>query len=95
MDELPQLVNILFGEMSLVGPRPELACSLQYCEPWHIRRFETKPGLSGLWQVSGKTKTTFNEMMRLDIKYIKKRSFWLDVLIMLKTIPTIFSEARR
>jgi lipopolysaccharide/colanic/teichoic acid biosynthesis glycosyltransferase/GGDEF domain-containing protein len=95
MDELPQLINILFGQMSLVGPRPELACSLQYCESWHIRRFETKPGLSGLWQVSGKTKTTFNEMMRLDISYIKKRSFWLDVLIMLKTIPKIFSEARR
>lgn len=95
MDELPQLVNILFGQMSLVGPRPELACSLQYCEPWHIRRFETKPGLSGLWQVSGKSETTFNEMMRLDISYTKKRSFWLDVLIMLKTIPTIFSEARR
>jgi lipopolysaccharide/colanic/teichoic acid biosynthesis glycosyltransferase len=80
--------------MSLVGPRPELACSLQYCEPWHIRRFETKPGLSGLWQVSGKTKTTFNEMMRLDISYIKKRSLWFDIYIMLKTIPTIFSEAR-
>jgi lipopolysaccharide/colanic/teichoic acid biosynthesis glycosyltransferase len=95
MDELPQLINILLGEMSLVGPRPELACSIQYCEPWHIRRFETKPGLSGLWQVSGKTKTTFNEMMRLDINYIKKRSFWLDVLIILKTFPTILSEARR
>jgi lipopolysaccharide/colanic/teichoic acid biosynthesis glycosyltransferase len=94
MDELPQLINILLGEMSLVGPRPELASSLQYCESWHIRRFETKPGLSGLWQVSGKTKTTFNEMMRLDVHYIKKRSFWLDILIILKTIPTIFSEAR-
>jgi lipopolysaccharide/colanic/teichoic acid biosynthesis glycosyltransferase len=94
IDELPQLINILLGEMSFVGPRPELACSLQYCESWHIRRFETKPGLSGLWQVSGKTKTTFNEMMRLDIKYIKKRSFWLDILIILKTIPTIFTEAR-
>jgi lipopolysaccharide/colanic/teichoic acid biosynthesis glycosyltransferase len=94
MDELPQLINVLLGQMSLVGPRPELACSLQYCEPWHIRRFETKPGLSGLWQVSGKTKTTFNEMMRLDISYIKKRSLWFDIFIMLKTIPTIFSEAR-
>jgi lipopolysaccharide/colanic/teichoic acid biosynthesis glycosyltransferase len=95
IDELPQLINILLGQMSLVGPRPELPCSLKYCEPWHVRRFETKPGLSGLWQISGKTKTTFNEMMRLDINYIKKRSFWLDILIILKTVPTIFFEARR
>jgi lipopolysaccharide/colanic/teichoic acid biosynthesis glycosyltransferase len=81
--------------MSLVGPRPELPCALQYCEPWQTRRFDTKPGLSGLWQVSGKTKTTFTEMMRLDISYVKKRSFWLDVLILLKTLPTILAEARR
>ena len=95
LDELPQLVNVLRGEMSLVGPRPELPCSLQYCEPWQTRRFDTKPGLSGLWQVSGKTKTTFTEMMRLDICYVKKRSFWLDVLILLKTLPTILAEARK
>jgi lipopolysaccharide/colanic/teichoic acid biosynthesis glycosyltransferase len=95
LDELPQLVNVLRGEMSLVGPRPELPSALQYCEPWQTRRFETKPGLSGLWQVSGKTKTTFTEMMRLDISYVKKRSFWLDVLILLKTLPTILAEARR
>jgi lipopolysaccharide/colanic/teichoic acid biosynthesis glycosyltransferase len=95
LDELPQLVNVLRGEMSLVGPRPELPCSLQYCEPWQTRRFDTKPGLSGLWQVSGKTKTTFTEMMRLDISYVKKRSFWLDVLILLKTLPTILAESRR
>jgi len=95
IDELPQLINVLRGEMSLVGPRPELPCSLQYCEPWHSRRFDTKPGLSGLWQVSGKTSTTFNEMMRLDISYVNKRSFWLDMVILLKTFPTILSEARR
>jgi lipopolysaccharide/colanic/teichoic acid biosynthesis glycosyltransferase len=95
IDELPQLINVLRGEMSLVGPRPELPCSLQYCEPWHSRRFDTKPGLSGLWQISGKTTTTFNEMMRLDISYVNKRSFWLDMLIILKTFPTILSEARR
>jgi lipopolysaccharide/colanic/teichoic acid biosynthesis glycosyltransferase len=95
IDELPQLINVLRGEMSLVGPRPELPCSLQYCEPWHSRRFDTKPGLSGLWQISGKTTTTFNEMMRLDISYVNKRSFWLDMVIILKTFPTILSEARR
>jgi len=95
IDELPQLINVLRGEMSLVGPRPELPCSLRYCEPWHSRRFDTKPGLSGLWQVSDKTSTTFNEMMRLDISYVKKRSFWLDLVIILKTFPTILYEARR
>ena len=95
IDELPQLINVLRGEMSLVGPRPELPCSLQYCEPWHSRRFDTKPGLSGLWQVSGKTSTTFNEMMRLDISYVNKRSFWLDMVILLKTFPTILYDARR
>jgi lipopolysaccharide/colanic/teichoic acid biosynthesis glycosyltransferase len=95
MDELPQLIHILRGEMSLVGPRPELPCSIQYCEPWQSRRFETKPGLSGLWQISGKTTTTFTEMMRLDISYVNKRSFWLDLVILLKTLPTILREARR
>ena len=95
LDELPQLINVLRGEMSLVGPRPELPCSLQYCEPWQTRRFDTKPGLSGLWQVSGKTRTTFTEMMRLDISYVKKRSFWLDLEILLKTLPTIIYEARK
>ena len=95
LDELPQLINVLRGEMSLIGPRPELPCSLQYCEPWQTRRFDAKPGLSGLWQVSGKTRTTFTEMMRLDISYVKKRSFWLDMEILLKTLPTIIYEARK
>jgi lipopolysaccharide/colanic/teichoic acid biosynthesis glycosyltransferase len=95
LDELPQLINVLRGEMSLIGPRPELRSSIQYCEPWHARRFDAKPGISGLWQVSHKTGTTFNEMMRLDISYVKKRSFWIDVVILLKTLPTIISEARR
>ena len=92
LDELPQLINVLRGEMSLIGPRPELACSMQYCEPWQTRRFEIKPGLSGLWQVSARTDRTFNEMMRLDISYVKKMSFWLDAVILLKTFPAIFQQ---
>jgi len=95
LDELPQLINILKGEMSLIGPRPELMSSLQHCEPWHVMRFDAKPGLSGLWQVSDKTATTFNEMMRLDISYVKKMSFLLDAMIFLKTLPTVVKEARK
>jgi lipopolysaccharide/colanic/teichoic acid biosynthesis glycosyltransferase len=92
LDELPQFINVLKGEMSLIGPRPELSCSIRYCEPWHSQRFETKPGLSGLWQVSDRTARTFNEMMRLDISYVKKMSFWLDAVIILKTFPAIIQQ---
>jgi len=95
LDELPQFINILNGEMSLIGPRPELLSSLRHCERWHSMRFDAKPGLSGLWQVSDKTATTFNEMMRLDISYVKKMSFWLDALIFLKTFPTVVTETRK
>ena len=95
LDELPQLINILKGEMSLVGPRPELQISMQNGKRWHAKRLDTKPGLSGLWQVSGKTQISFEDMMRLDISYVKRMSFWLDTMILLKTVPTILSEARR
>jgi lipopolysaccharide/colanic/teichoic acid biosynthesis glycosyltransferase len=95
LDELPQLINILKGEMSLIGPRPELQSSLQHCERWHTARLETKPGLSGLWQISNRTGRTFDEMMRLDISYVKQISFRMDAMILLKTVPTILAEARR
>jgi lipopolysaccharide/colanic/teichoic acid biosynthesis glycosyltransferase len=94
LDELPQLFNVLRGEMSLVGPRP--CCPYEACEykPWHRKRFDSMPGITGLWQVSGKNTTTFNEMVRLDLTYVKRRSFLLDLLITLKTIPAILSEVR-
>jgi len=89
IDELPQLINVLLGDMSLVGPRPCLPYEAYEYHPWQMRRFDAVPGLTGLWQVSGKNRTTFKEMMRLDIGYARKRSFLLDLMIVLKTIPAI------
>jgi lipopolysaccharide/colanic/teichoic acid biosynthesis glycosyltransferase len=91
-DEVPQLINVLRGEMSLVGPRPDVL-SLEDYQPWQLRRFDVVPGMTGLWQVNGKNRTTFDEMIRLDIDYVQQRSFWLDVKILLKTIPTVLRLA--
>lgn len=86
LDELPQLWNVLCGHMSLVGPRPPLPYELECYAPWHHRRIlEAKPGITGLWQVTGRSRTTFNEMVRLDLKYVQQWSIWLDVLILLRT----------
>ena len=89
LDELPQLFNVLLGDMSLIGPRPCLAYEAEDYALWHNERFGSVPGITGLWQVTGKSRTTFNEMMRLDIRYGRLRSFWLDVKILFKTIPAI------
>lgn len=89
LDELPQIFNVLRGEMSLVGPRPCLPCEYEIYLPAQKRRFNTVPGLTGLWQVSGKNKTTFPEMIDLDVAYLTHRSFALDVKIMLKTFPVL------
>jgi exopolysaccharide production protein ExoY len=91
LDELPQLFNVLRGEMSLVGPRPCTTYEYASYLPWHLERFETLPGLTGLWQVSGKNKTTFSEMMLLDVAYARQKSVWTDVKILFKTLPaTVF-----
>jgi lipopolysaccharide/colanic/teichoic acid biosynthesis glycosyltransferase len=92
IDELPQLINVFLGDMSLVGPRPCLSYEVQEYSHWQMRRFDAVPGLTGLWQVSGKNLTTFKEMMRLDIGYAKKRAFLLDMIIFLKTIPAIVRQ---
>jgi lipopolysaccharide/colanic/teichoic acid biosynthesis glycosyltransferase len=92
LDELPQLFNVLRGEMSLVGPRPCLPYEADKYRLWQTQRFDALPGLTGLWQVSGKNKTTFVEMMRLDIAYAWKRSFWLDLKIIFKTLPAIVNQ---
>jgi len=89
MDELPQVINILRGEMSLVGPRPCLRYEYEDYLPWQKRRFNTLPGITGLWQVSGKNRTTFSKMIDLDISYVANRCLWLDLKIMLKTVPVL------
>jgi lipopolysaccharide/colanic/teichoic acid biosynthesis glycosyltransferase len=86
LDELPQLWNVVRGDMSLVGPRPPLSYEVEQYQPWHCRRvLETKPGITGLWQVAGRSRTTFDEMVRLDLRYAKGRSLWTDVKILLAT----------
>jgi lipopolysaccharide/colanic/teichoic acid biosynthesis glycosyltransferase len=86
LDELPQFFNVLRGDMSLVGPRPPIPYELENYELWHRRRvMEIKPGITGLWQVSGRSSTTFDEMVRLDLTYAEKWSLWLDLKIILKT----------
>ena len=95
IDELPQLVNVLKGEMSLVGPRPPIPYEVEVYKRWHGGRFDSVPGLTGLWQVSGKNNLSFKEMARLDIQYSRKLSFWQDVKILSKTPIVILDEARR
>lgn len=86
LDELPQLWNVLRGDMSLVGPRPPLPYEVEQYQPWHRRRIlEAKPGITGLWQVTGRSRTTFDEMVRLDLRYAKTRSLWTDIRILLAT----------
>ena len=89
LDELPQIFNVLWGEMSLVGPRPCLPNEFQRHETWQQQRFNAPPGLTGYWQVNGKNKTTFKEMIAMDIFYARNMSVWLDLRIILKTIPTL------
>jgi exopolysaccharide production protein ExoY len=92
LDELPQLINVLRGEMSMVGPRPCLPYESDEYLPWQRERFNTLPGLTGLWQVSGKNQTTFAEMMQFDISYARKKTLWMDLTIIFKTIPAILGQ---
>lgn len=92
IDELPQLINILKGEMSLVGPRPSLPKEVKEFEPWMMERLEVKPGLTCYWQVSGRNDIDFEDWMKLDIKYIRERSFWLDIKLIFKTFFVLFGD---
>jgi lipopolysaccharide/colanic/teichoic acid biosynthesis glycosyltransferase len=92
IDELPQLVNVLRGDMSLVGPRPPIPEEVEKYEPWQRRRLSVKPGITCLWQISGRSRLGFEEWMRLDIVYIQSCSFLLDMKILLRTIPAVLSR---
>ncbi len=86
LDELPQFLNVLAGTMSLVGPRPSIPYEIEHYDIWHLRRvLEAKPGLTGLWQVQGRSRTTFDDMVRLDLQYIAQRSLWTDIKLLLQT----------
>ncbi len=89
LDELPQLINVLRGEMSLVGPRPAVPYEVEEYAQWHMQRLTVPPGITGLAQISGRSGLTFDKIVRLDIEYIQRRSLALDIFILLKTIPVI------
>jgi exopolysaccharide biosynthesis polyprenyl glycosylphosphotransferase len=90
LDELPQIFNVFKGEMSLVGPRPPIPYEVECYETWHRKRLDVKPGLTGMWQVSGRYHLSFDQMVKLDIYYIENWSLWLDLKIILKTLPALF-----
>ena len=91
LDELPQLLNVLKGEMSLVGPRPVPPYEVDEYEEWHRERLITLAGITGLWQVRGRSSVPFDEMIRMDIEYVHAQSLWLDLKILLLTIPAVLS----
>lgn len=92
IDELPQLINVLKGEMSLVGPRPSLPKEVAQFETWMMRRLDVKPGLTCYWQVSGRNNIDFDDWMKLDIKYVEDRSIKLDIKLIFKTFFVLFGD---
>ncbi|MGH2803496.1 MAG: sugar transferase, partial [Thermoleophilaceae bacterium] len=90
LDELPQLFNVMRGEMSLVGPRPLPRRDYERLHDWHRKRYLVLPGMTGLWQVSGRSELDFDELVNLDFLYLERWSVFLDLTIMLKTIPAVF-----
>lgn len=91
LDELPQLVNVLKGEMSLVGPRPVPTYEVAEYQEWHYQRLAALPGITGIWQTRGRCQVPFAEMIRMDIDYVRRQSLWLDLKLLLLTIPAILS----
>lgn len=91
LDELPQLINVLKGDMSLVGPRPTSFDSSTY-SLWHTERLEVLPGITGLWQVMGRSDIDFDERLRLDIEYIKRQTFWFDLSIIFRTVLCVITQ---
>jgi lipopolysaccharide/colanic/teichoic acid biosynthesis glycosyltransferase len=93
LDELPQLWNVVVGDMSLVGPRPAISYEVESYRPEWRRRFGVKPGITGLWQVSGRSRLRMDRMMELDLEYVRRRSFWLNLVIVVKT-PWVVAHTR-
>jgi exopolysaccharide biosynthesis polyprenyl glycosylphosphotransferase len=91
IDELPQLINVLKGEMSLIGPRPPIPYEVEHFDAWHMERFKAKPGMTGMWQVNGRSELPFEEMIKLDVYYLRNWSFWLDAKILMKTVPAVLT----
>jgi lipopolysaccharide/colanic/teichoic acid biosynthesis glycosyltransferase len=92
LDELPQFLNVLRGDMSMVGPRPPIPYELEVYDTWHRRRLlEVQPGITGLWQVSGRSRVPFDDMVRLDLRYATAWSLWLDLKILLRTPQAVLS----
>ncbi len=91
IDETPQLIHVLLGQMSLVGPRPPLLEEVARYEPWQTERLSVRPGLTCTWQVSGRNEIPFEQWVLLDIEYVRHRNFWLDVYLILKTIPAVLT----
>lgn len=92
IDELPQLWNVLKGDMSLVGPRPSLPKEVAQFESWMYKRLEVKPGLTCYWQVSGRNNIDFEDWMKLDIRYVEERNLWIDIMLIFKTVFVLFGD---
>jgi lipopolysaccharide/colanic/teichoic acid biosynthesis glycosyltransferase len=92
IDELPQLINVLRGQMSLVGPRPLPKRDFDRLEEWHKKRYLVLPGITGLWQVSGRSDLDFDDLVRLDFLYLERWSVFLDLTILVKTVPAVFTR---
>ena len=92
IDEIPQFMNVLLGQMSLVGPRPPIPEEVVQYEPWQLRRLDVRPGITCLWQISGRSRIGFQEWMRLDLEYIRRQSLALDMNILIRTVPAVLSR---
>jgi lipopolysaccharide/colanic/teichoic acid biosynthesis glycosyltransferase len=93
LDEVPQLLNVIRGQMSLVGPRPLPLRDYDQLEDWHRKRYNVLPGVTGLWQISGRSNLGFDDLVRLDFYYLENWSLWMDISILVKTIPAVVGGA--